>query len=225
MTEASGASSRSEPDRRWVFPLLAAVFGALVVAILASSVWWAGRPPTSDSVEAGFARDMQVHHAQAVEMALVVRDRTDDPEVRALAYDIATTQQQQLGQMAAWLQLWGLPATGSQPQMAWMGEGGSEAGGMLMKMSADGRMPGMASGEQLERLRRSSDIEAEELFLQLMIRHHDAGAAMARAANGQVEEPVVQSLASAILTSQTAEVRVMKRMLADRREATSNQEQ
>ena len=38
--------------------------------------------PSDQSPEAGFARDMSVHHAQAVELAFIVRDRTDDPEVR-----------------------------------------------------------------------------------------------------------------------------------------------
>ncbi|MGV9241012.1 DUF305 domain-containing protein, partial [Streptomyces nigra] len=45
--------------------------------------------PGADSADAGFARDMSVHHQQAVEMAYVVRDRTDDEDVRRLAYDIA----------------------------------------------------------------------------------------------------------------------------------------
>ncbi|MFM9877666.1 MAG: DUF305 domain-containing protein [Rhodoglobus sp.] len=56
--------------------------------------------PTDTSVEAGFARDMQVHHNQGVELALIVRDRTQDPAVRLLAYDIATTQAQQSGQLS-----------------------------------------------------------------------------------------------------------------------------
>ncbi|MHC5908965.1 DUF305 domain-containing protein, partial [Streptomyces sp. S6] len=38
------------------------------------------------AVDAGFARDMAVHHQQAVEMSYIVRDRTDDEEVRRLAY-------------------------------------------------------------------------------------------------------------------------------------------
>ena len=34
------------------------------------------RLPVEGSVEAGFARDMSVHHAQAVAMAEAIRDRT-----------------------------------------------------------------------------------------------------------------------------------------------------
>ena len=46
---------------------------------------------------------MQVHHLQGVELAMIVRDATDDHEVRLLGYDIATTQAQQAGQMYGWL--------------------------------------------------------------------------------------------------------------------------
>jgi hypothetical protein len=55
------------------------------------------RPPGDGSPEAGFARDISVHHAQAVEMAEIVRDRTESEEVRTLATDIALTQQAQIG--------------------------------------------------------------------------------------------------------------------------------
>ena len=57
----------------------------------------------------GFARDMMVHHAQAVEMAEIVRDKTENENVRILATDIALTQQAQIGQMQGWLAVWELP--------------------------------------------------------------------------------------------------------------------
>lgn len=76
--------------------------------------------PTDSSVDAGFARDMQQHHAQAVEMSDLILDRTKDSEIRTLARDVRLTQQQQIGQMYAWLELWSLPQASSQPAMAWM---------------------------------------------------------------------------------------------------------
>ena len=71
-----------------------------------------GGAPGDLSVDAGFARDMQTHHDQAVEMSLIVRDLTDDEDVRQIAYDIARTQAHQSGQMAGWLAAWGLSPTG-----------------------------------------------------------------------------------------------------------------
>lgn len=218
-----------------------AILAVVAVAILAAA-FAAGtqvgrdRPPESTSVEAGFARDMQVHHAQAVEMSLVVRDRSNDPQIRGLAYDIATSQQQQMGQMAAWLQLWNLPAVGTQEQMAWMpsgdrrGRAGGRAGGSTpghtrMGMSASaGRMPGMASPEELQRLRDADGRAAEVLFLQLMIRHHEAGAVMADSARQRTDVPVVRDLTSAIVTSQRNEMRVMGRLLSVRGASTLDRE-
>jgi uncharacterized protein (DUF305 family) len=160
------------------------------------------RPPADASVEAGFARDMQAHHAQAVQMALIVRDRTGDREVRTLAYDIATTQQQQIGQMYAWLDMWGLSQASLQPRMAWMGQ-------------KHHSMTGMATAAQLKELEQADGKEAEVLFLRLMIPHHQGGVQMARAA-AQSEQPQVSRMAGAILASQKAEIDLMRRMLAAR---------
>jgi uncharacterized protein (DUF305 family) len=56
-------------------------------------------PPGNDSAEAGFARDMIVHHAQAVQMAEIIRDKTNSDDMRLLAADISLTQQGQIGIM------------------------------------------------------------------------------------------------------------------------------
>ena len=68
---------------------------------------------------------MSVHHAQAVEMAFIVRDRTDDPDVRTMAYDIINTQRAQLGMFSGWLQQWELPQTSVRPPMEWADHGHS----------------------------------------------------------------------------------------------------
>ncbi|MEU0132629.1 DUF305 domain-containing protein [Streptomyces sp. NPDC006296] len=81
--------------------------------------------PAADSADAGFARDMAVHHQQAVEMSFIVRDATRDEDVRRLAYDIAQTQANQRGMLLGWLDLWELPKTAPDGQgpMAWMADG------------------------------------------------------------------------------------------------------
>jgi uncharacterized protein (DUF305 family) len=166
---------------------------------------------------------MQTHHAQAVEMALIVRDRSTDPTIRALAYDIATSQQQQIGQMYAWLEDWGLPQTGTQPPMTWMSGGGhagmggatSTSGGTPTATTA-GAMPGMATPEDLQRLASLDGTEAEALFLELMITHHQAGVTMAEAALERAGEPQVRTLAGAIVTGQQSEIDLMRQLLATR---------
>ncbi len=137
-------------------------------------------------------------------MAMLTLDRTNDPTIRLLAQDIALTQQNQIGQMLGWLDLWKLSLTGSEPAMQWMGH------------ASDGSLPGMATSGEINRLQKLSGVEADRTFLQLMLRHHEGGAPMAQAALERSDNPVVRQLATSIVQSQTAEVKLMKEMLAAR---------
>jgi uncharacterized protein (DUF305 family) len=183
---------------------------ALVVFSLGVLYPW---PPADTSAEAGFARDMQAHHAQAVRMSMIVRDRTSDAEIRMLAYDIALSQQQQIGQMYAWLEMWALPQTSLDPPMAWMGRGHQSMTAMKQQAAS---MPGMAIAAQLKQLEQASEQEAEVLFLRLMIPHHQGGVQMAQAAVNATDQPQVRRLAASIVAAQNSEIDLMKRMLAAR---------
>ena len=103
--EARAAAAAPLTLRWWV--ALSSVVGVAAVSALIAVLVVRPSTPGDDSAEAGFARDMQQHHAQAVDMAMTVRDLTDDPATRTLAYDITTTQRQQIGQMYGWLVSWG----------------------------------------------------------------------------------------------------------------------
>lgn len=76
--------------------------------------------PDSSSVDAGFARDMIVHHDQGVLMAHYAEQDTTDPEISVMAYDLGYTQTDQIGQMQGWLSLWDLPESTAAPRMSWM---------------------------------------------------------------------------------------------------------
>lgn len=174
----------------------------------------AGRDvPPSTSVSAGFARDMSEHHAQAVKMSFIIRERTNDKQVRTLAYDIINTQATQRGMMMGWLRQWGLPLANPGSSMEWM-QGSSMSG--MSHMSNDGRMPGMASPQELTKLRQAEGKRAETLFLQLMTRHHEAGVDMAQAAVKLSEQPEVRQLARTMVSGQQAEIKLMTEMLHER---------
>ncbi|MFJ2782878.1 DUF305 domain-containing protein [Streptomyces sp. NPDC093249] len=173
----------------------------------------APRTPVSLSADAGFARDMSVHHQQAVEMSFIVRDRTRNEEVRRLAYDIANTQANQRGMMLGWLDLWGLPKTesGTEP-MAWMGMGASGDTGPL-----DGAlMPGMATDAQLDELRKADGREAEVLYLKLMTEHHRGGVHMAEGCVQKCSVDVERNLAQGMVDGQRSEMALMADMLRKR---------
>jgi uncharacterized protein (DUF305 family) len=153
---------------------------------------------------------MATHHAQAAEMGFVIRDATDDERLRALAYDIIVTQTAQRGIFMGWLQQWGLPQSSSGPRMAWMA-------GHAHGTSGSGLMPGMATDAELEQLRQATGRAAEILFLELMIRHHVGGVAMARAILAQSDRDEVVTMARSIEDSQAGEIAQMTEMLAERR--------
>ncbi|MER5360326.1 DUF305 domain-containing protein [Streptomyces sp. NPDC002785] len=187
----------------------------------------APRTPAVDSADAGFARDMAIHHQQAVEMSFIVRDRTENEEVRRLAYDIANTQANQRGMMLGWLDLWELPkAAAGQGPMAWMAAGheGHTRDGMdgMASMGAGYRahdgslMPGMTTRSELNRLRGASGRKAETLYLQLMTDHHRGGIDMARGCARLCAVKVEKRLAQGMVEAQQSELDTMARMLAAR---------
>ncbi|MFF2507165.1 DUF305 domain-containing protein [Streptomyces sp. NPDC058067] len=200
----------------WLAPAVAAVLvagGAVTYAVADGGSGGdaaAVRVPGAESADAGFARDMAVHHQQAVEMSYIVRDRTHDEEVRRLAYDIAQTQANQRGMLLGWLDLWGLPKVSAKPPMAWMGMADMPPG-------QDGAlMPGMATNAQLDQLRRASGRRAEVLYLQLMTAHHKGGVHMAQGCAERCGVGVEKRLAAGMVASQKSELDLMAGMLKAR---------
>jgi uncharacterized protein (DUF305 family) len=166
--------------------------------------------PSAESADAGFARDMAVHHQQAVEMSYIVRDRTDDEDVRRLAYDIAQTQANQRGMMLGWLDLWGLPKVSAEGPMAWMG----------MRSAADGGdgalMPGMATDAEMKKLGTLNGRQAEVFYLQLMTDHHRGGVHMAEGCVAKCSVEVEKRLAQGMVEAQESEIALMTDLLKER---------
>ncbi|MEU7665107.1 DUF305 domain-containing protein [Streptomyces lincolnensis] len=183
--------------------------GAITYAVAEDSGSGDGTP-TAESADAGFARDMAVHHQQAVEMSYIVRDRTDDVEVRRLAYDIAQTQANQRGMLLGWLDLWGLPKVSAGRPMSWMGMGDMPAG-------KDGAlMPGMATNSDLKKLNTLSGRQAEVFYLQLMTDHHKGGIHMAEGCVDKCAVGVEKRLAQGMVNGQESEISLMAGMLKER---------
>ena len=204
-TQAPVAAPARSPLRVVLLAVIAV--GLLLIGGASAVALGIGRPdtPTADSVDAGFSRDMSVHHLQGVEMANLALTRATDPQVQSLAFDISATQTNQVGRMQGWLSLWRVPLSGGEP-MAWMGEAGHQH-------SANGLMPGMATEQELTELQSLSGTAFDVRFLQLMIRHHQGGRAMADYAATHAQLAPVRSLARSIRDTQTAETTTMSAML------------
>jgi uncharacterized protein (DUF305 family) len=204
---APAPPSADEPVRasRTSWPLLGAGLAVVLALLVGLLLGRATAGPTGgvdQRVDVGFAQDMKVHHAQAVAMSVPVHARSQDPEVEALALDILTTQQAQIGMMGGWLEQWGQTQAASGPTMAWMGHSGA--------------MPGMASQEELASLRTLPAGELEEQFLRLMIRHHAGAVPMASYAAVEGRDPSLVRLAGGMVSGQQAEIDLMQDLLVAR---------
>lgn len=212
MTDAPAA----RPAVRWVVAavaLLAVVAVAFAIGrFTAFGATATPARPSTTSADAGFARDMQVHHTQAVLMAMEIYRKTSDDELRALSYDIATTQSGQRGEMFGWLVEWGLPQASPQPLMTWMEASGEHSHGDTAALSQEELLAemGMATDAELDDLRAAAGRPADCLFLSLMIRHHEGAIPMAQAVIELGDEPRVAQVAGAIVSGQSAEIDAMR---------------
>lgn len=210
VTQETGVSLQAHEEEEetiisWRHPYVL-IAGLILLLIAGGFGYWlrAAQVPDPDSADVGFARDMSEHHRQAVEMSKLLYDRTDDELMRTLAYDIMTTQQAQIGIMGGWLDAWGYPWSGTGPRMAWMG------------MPVTGLMPGMATREELNRLADAQGIEADALFMQLMIPHHQSGVMMAEAAVERAQTDAVRDLAQSMVEGQRVEIDYMQQLLQEK---------
>jgi uncharacterized protein (DUF305 family) len=176
-------------------------------------------PPPADSVDVGFAQDMSVHHQQAVTMAAWERDHTGDPALKVLAGDIETTQNNQVGRMQGWLELWGAASLPNGNYMTWMTDP-TDHSMQGMHMGAPGagvaQMPGMATPADLRNLKAATGPALDVLFLQLMLRHHIGGNGMLEYAAAHATTPQARNLATQMHAAQDAEVVTMTQLLTER---------
>ena len=154
---------------------------------------------TADDVT--FMRDMIHHHDQAVQMAELVKDRTNLPELVAVAGRINASQADEIRFMQTWLRERG--ETVPDPSMH---------RGMDMK----GTMAGMASPDEMAKLATLRGADFDRLFLTLMITHHDGALKMVDALvkrPGSAYEPVLFQFVSDVKTEQKAEIERMSKLL------------
>ena len=154
---------------------------------------------TADDVT--FMRDMIHHHDQAVQMAAVVKERTNLPELVAAAGRINASQADEIAFMQTWLRERGE----SVPDAA-----------MHRGMDMTGTMVGMASPADLARLATLKGADFDRLFLTLMIAHHDGALKMVDALvkkPGSAYDPVLFQFTSDVKSEQKAEIDRMSALL------------
>jgi uncharacterized protein (DUF305 family) len=170
-------------------------------------------PTGHDNADVAFATGMIQHHAQALAMVDLTLGRDLDPRVERLAEDIRMAQAPEIETMANWLEDWEepIPAT-VRDHVNSEDHGGGHDGTEEPDTGMD--MPGMMSAEDMAKLVKASDVDFQDLWLSMMVTHHQGAIEMARTAqaDGQYESAI--SLAEDIEKAQTAQIDTMQGLLS-----------
>jgi uncharacterized protein (DUF305 family) len=145
--------------------------------------------------------DMMVpHHESAVEMARVVLERTERPEMRQLAEEIIEAQEGEIEQLRSWRQEWyGSSDTPSMAEMPMLhGMPGMDHGTQSMDMAAE-----------VELLRTAPE-PFDQAFIDAMILHHQSAIDAARLAEQQASRQEIRELAQTIIADQQREIDQMR---------------
>lgn len=152
-----------------------------------------------------FATDMIQHHAQALSMVDLTLGGQLDAEVQQLAEDIREAQGPEIEQMTDWLSDW------DQPIPETVRDHANAHGDGDMEMDTD--MPGMMSADQMAELEAAEGAEFEQMFLEMMIEHHEGAIEMAQAEQSEGHHADAIELAKNIESAQQDEIATMETLL------------
>ncbi|MFF8812664.1 DUF305 domain-containing protein [Streptomyces pactum] len=155
----------------------------------------AGDDDTPNSADFGYVRMMIEHHRQALVMTQLAPDRAKSGQVKKLAERIAAGQGPEITAMEGWL-----------TNHADHDKGGHDG------HRDHASMPGMASAEQLDELRAARGEAFDQLFLDLMITHHQGAVTMATDVLKSGNNVLVEEMAGDVISQQSIEIRRMREL-------------
>ena len=149
-----------------------------------------------------FMQGMISHHAQAVEMTQLLASRSGRDLMRRLARRIELSQEDEIVMMQEWL---------------------SSRGEAVTELDAHHTpgwepMPGMLTEREMDRLEQAQAVEFDQLFLELMIKHHRGALTMVDTLltqRGAAQDSQLFAFTSDITSDQTMEIDRMDAILAD----------
>lgn len=143
-----------------------------------------------NSADVRYVQLMIQHHAQALELTGLVPARSRSATVKRLAERITAAQQPEIGAMQGWLTRHGRS-----------GQSGKHE---------HGAMPGMATAGQLQELKSAKGTAFDQLFLKLMITHHQGAITMATEVLSEGNNVQVEEMAGDVVAQQTTEIDRMR---------------
>ncbi|MFK4104918.1 DUF305 domain-containing protein [Streptomyces sp. NPDC019531] len=148
---------------------------------------------TPNAADVSYARMMIEHHTQALELTELAPERAESARLKALAGRISAAQGPEIDAMKAWLKDYGQSEKSDAHEHT--------------------TMPGMATEAQLKKLRAAKGTAFDQLFLTLMITHHEGAITMATDVKGQGNNVRIEEMADDVVAQQTSEIDRMRDML------------
>ena len=150
------------------------------------------------SADVNFMQGMIIHHNQAIVMSNLVDGRTNSPAIIDLAGRIKVSQDDEINFMENWLK--------ERDEMT------------HSRHHTHHSMKGMATKEQLEELAASLGNSFDQLFLELMVAHHDGAIEMVSELSkfrGAAYDPVMNEFVSDLVNDQAVEIERMNILLTE----------
>ena len=161
----------------------------------------AGHDAGHNAADVSFATQMIPHHDQALRMVAMTEGRDLSPDFEQLTSHIHDAQQPEIETMTAWLEEWGEDVPSGHAHHHGMDMSGLEG------------TAGMMSEEDLADLDAAAPSTFEQMWLRMMIEHHEGAIEMARTEIAEGEYGPAVDLAESIVESQTHEIEEMRAML------------
>ena len=182
-------------------PITAVVTASLFTLAACGNDDDSGTATGHNEADVTFAQEMIPHHQQAIEMADLAESRAESQEVKDLATDIEAAQGPEIETLTGWLESWGedVPDEG----MSGMDHG---------DMSSDD-MGGMMTEDEMAELEAASGAAFDQMFLTMMIEHHEGAIEMAKTEQAEGEFPEAVDMAKEIETTQAEEIQTMQDLL------------
>ncbi len=159
-----------------------------------------------------FATDMIQHHAQALAMVDLMQDRTVSADLRKLADQIQAAQGPEIETMVDWLTDWDEDVPPTVRDHANAGHDMGDMGDMGGMDAAD--MPGMMSDDEMKALEDAPDGEFENMWLTMMIKHHEGAVEMAQTEISDGTYGPAIDTAQQIIAAQQDEIETMDGMVS-----------
>ena len=176
-----------------------------------------------NAADVAFVTGMIPHHQEAVEMSDLVLAQPDpspgsDEAVRAIARQVRDAQAPEIEQMKTWLKDWGMGGDTVTDDGGGEMDGHDMDGGDMDGADMGGAaMNGMLTESQMNELSQATGAELDQLYLELMIIHHEGAIGMAQTELKEGKNPAALKLAQGVIDTQQAEIKQMQTLLTAER--------